>query len=69
MLYTFSEIANLRNQADRLSAIQPLSVGALSILSFGLFVILLSSHSRMKKAIGTVSEEPILPPIDDRAPS
>jgi hypothetical protein len=69
MLYTFSEIANLRNQADRLSAIQPLSVGALSILSFGLFVILLSSHSRMKKAIGTVSEEPILPSIDDRAPS
>ena len=69
MLYTFSEIANLRNQADRLSTIQPISVGALSILSLGLFAILLSSHARMKKTIGTVSEEPILPPNDDHTPS
>ena len=69
MLYTFSEIANLRNQADRLSAIQPISVGALSILSLGLFAILLISHARMKNTLGTVSEESILPPNDDGAPS
>jgi hypothetical protein len=69
MLYTFSEIANLRNQADRLSAIQPISVGALSILSLGLFAILLISHARMKKALGAVSKEPILPPNDGGAPS
>ena len=71
MLYTFSEIANLRNQTDRLSAIQPISVGALSILSLGLFAILLISHARMKNTLRPVpvSEESILPANDDRAPS
>ena len=70
MLYTFSEIANLRNQTDRLSAIQPISVGALSILSLGLFAILLSSHARMKKAMEPVSEAAIIPSEDiDQAPS
>ena len=69
MLYTFSGIANLRNQTDRLSTLQPISVGALSILSLGLFAILLSSHARMKKAKGIVSEEPILSTNDDGTPS
>ena len=70
LLYTFSEIANLRNQTDRLSAIQPISIGALSILSLGLFAILLSSHARMKKAMEPVSEAAIIPSENiDQAPS
>jgi hypothetical protein len=69
MLYTFSDLAKLLNQADRWSTVQTISVGALSILSIGLFAILLTSHARMKKAIVSVSEEPMLPPDDDQTPS
>jgi hypothetical protein len=69
MLYTFSDLAKLLNQADRWSTVQTISVGALSILSIGLFAILLTSHARMKKAIVSVSEVPMLPPDDDQTPS
>jgi PrsW family intramembrane metalloprotease len=70
MLYTFSDLAKLLNQADRWSAVQTISIGALSILSVGLFAILLTSHARMKTAMEPVSEAAMIPSENiDQTPS
>jgi len=64
ILYTFSNLAKVLGQTDRLSTIQPITIIAMSALAVGLFVILLISNQRMRKTITPPVIEPAIPPSD-----
>ena len=51
ILYSFSSLAKLLGHTDRLSTIQPITIIAMSILSVGLFMILLSVNRQMGKTL------------------
>jgi hypothetical protein len=61
ILYTFSTLAKVLGQTDRLSTIQPITVIAMSLLAAGLFAILLISNHQMKKTIPPPLIEPMIP--------
>jgi RsiW-degrading membrane proteinase PrsW (M82 family) len=61
ILYTFSTLAKMLGQSDRLSTIQPITVIAMSLLAVGLFAILLISNHQMKKTIPPPLIEPMIP--------
>jgi hypothetical protein len=61
ILYTFSTLAKMLGQTDRLSTIQPITVIAMSLLAAGLFAILLISNHQMKKTIPPPLIEPMIP--------
>jgi hypothetical protein len=61
ILYTFSTLAKMLGQSDRLSTIQPITVIAMSLLAAGLFAILLISNHQMKKTIPPPLIEPMIP--------
>ncbi len=64
ILYTFSNLAKVLGQTDRLSTIQPITIIAMSALAVGLFVMLLISNQRMRKTITPPVIEPVIPPSD-----
>jgi len=64
ILYTFSNLAKVLGQTDRLSTIQPITIIAMSALAVGLFVMLLISNQRMRKTITPPVIEPAIPPSD-----
>ena len=66
MLFTFSMLAELIDQPGRLSTLQPVLIGVMSVLAVILFLILLISNRRMQNTVPPPgSESPIIPhPID-----
>ena len=66
MLYTFSSLADLLNQAGRLANIQFPLIAVMSVLAVVLFVILILSNRSMRRTISPPLPEPILPaePMD-----
>jgi hypothetical protein len=69
MLYTFSSLAELLNQAGRLGTIQFPLIVVMSVLAVVLFVILILSNRSMRRTISPPLPEPILPaePVDPSA--
>jgi protease prsW family protein len=51
ILYSFSSLAKMLGQTDRLSTLQPITVIAMSVLAVVLFLILLITNYQMRKTI------------------
>lgn len=64
ILYTFSSLAKMLGQTNRLSTLQPITIIGMSILAIGLFVILLISNHQMRKTIAAPLIEPVVPSND-----
>jgi hypothetical protein len=64
ILYTFSSLAKLLGQTDRLSTIQPITMIAMSVLAVGLFMILLLANHQMEKTLTPPLVEPVNPSSD-----
>ncbi len=64
ILYTFSSLAKLLGQTDRLSTIQPITMIAMSVLAVGLFMILLLANHQMEKTLTPPWVEPVNPSSD-----
>jgi protease prsW family protein len=64
ILYTFSSLAKILGQTDRLSTIQPITMIAMSLLATGLFAILLISNHQMRKTLAPPLIEPVIPSSD-----
>jgi len=64
ILYTFSSLAKILGQTDRLSTIQPITMIAMSLLAVGLFVILLRANHQMRKTLAPPLIEPVIPSSD-----
>jgi len=70
ILYSFSSLAKMLGQTNRLSTLQPITVIAMAVLAVVLFVILLSSNHQMRKTIQPAFMEPVIPSSDpDQSPS
>jgi hypothetical protein len=69
MLFTFSTLSQLIDQPGRLSALQPMLITVMSILTATLFTILLISNLRMQNTLPlTGLESPISPQPGDQLP-
>ena len=68
ILYSFSSLAKLLGHTDRLSTIQPFTIIAMSVLSVGLFVILLFVNRQMRKTLTPPFIEPVIPSSDTDRP-
>ena len=64
MLFTFSGLAELLSQPDRLSTLQPIMIIAMSILAIGLFAILVISNRKMRNTVQFPRSEPNVPAKD-----
>ena len=64
ILYTFSNLAKILGQTDRLSTIQPITIVAMGFLAVGLFAILLISNRQMRRTIEPPVIEPVVPSSD-----
>jgi hypothetical protein len=61
MLFTFSSLADLLGQPDRLSTLQPIMITGMSILAIGLFAILVLSNRKMRNTVQFPLQEPGVP--------
>jgi len=61
MLFTFSSLAELRDQPGLLSTLQPAMIVAMSILAIGLFGILVLSNRKMRNSLQLPLKEPGVP--------
>ena len=70
ILYSFSSLAKMLGQTDRLSTLQPITVIAMSVLAVALFLILLITNHQMEKTIRPPLIEPVISSSDpDQSPS
>jgi hypothetical protein len=64
ILYSFSSLAKMLGQTDRLSTIQPITMIAMSVLAAGLLVILLIVNHQMRKTLTPPLIEPVVSSSD-----
>jgi hypothetical protein len=64
ILYSFSSLAKMLGQTDRLSTLQPITVIAMSVLAVVLFLILLITNHQIRKTIRPPLIEPVISSSD-----
>lgn len=68
LLFSFSSLARMLNQAGFLSTLQPIAIAVLSALSLLLLATLLFSNDRMKRLLASPASEPAPHPENQDSP-